>query len=76
MTVVHVCWFQGDGADQDVIVRSFSEHCSGANMEPWLTAICGYKGPLLVSVGTAHLLLNVESLNYSGHPVPPLNSSN
>lgn len=76
VTVVRVCWFQGDGADQDVIVRSCSEHCGDANMELWLTAICGYKGPLLVSVGTARLLLNVESLNYSGHLVPPLNSSN
>lgn len=75
MTAVGVCWFQGDGADRDVIVRSYSEHCSDANMELWLTAIYGYKGPLLVSVGTARLPPNVESLDYSGHLVPPSNSS-
>ncbi|XP_044062822.1 gamma-aminobutyric acid type B receptor subunit 2-like isoform X1 [Siniperca chuatsi] len=38
---------QRDPADQDVIVRPYSEHCSSTNMELWLTAVYGYKGPLL-----------------------------
>ncbi|XP_071754998.2 gamma-aminobutyric acid type B receptor subunit 2-like [Centroberyx gerrardi] len=33
------------GAERDV--RPFSEHCSSSNMELWLTAVFGYKGPLL-----------------------------
>ncbi|XP_051255258.1 gamma-aminobutyric acid type B receptor subunit 2-like isoform X6 [Dicentrarchus labrax] len=36
-----------DPADQDVVIRLTSERCSSANMELWLTAVCGYKGPLL-----------------------------
>ncbi|XP_071324346.1 gamma-aminobutyric acid type B receptor subunit 2-like isoform X2 [Trachinotus anak] len=38
---------QSDPADQDVIIRPYSEHCSSSNMELWLTAVYGYKGPLL-----------------------------
>ncbi|XP_070767846.1 gamma-aminobutyric acid type B receptor subunit 2-like [Enoplosus armatus] len=38
---------QSDAADQDVVVRPYSEHCSSINMELWLTAVYGYKGPLL-----------------------------
>nr|XP_046254485.1 gamma-aminobutyric acid type B receptor subunit 2-like isoform X2 [Scatophagus argus] len=34
-------------AEQDVIVRPYSEHCSSSSMELWLTAVYGYKGPLL-----------------------------
>ncbi|XP_013877646.1 gamma-aminobutyric acid type B receptor subunit 2 [Austrofundulus limnaeus] len=33
--------------DQDVILRLFSERCSSNNMELWLTAVCGYRTPLL-----------------------------
>ncbi|KAM3613604.1 uncharacterized protein V6R79_002151 [Siganus canaliculatus] len=33
--------------DEDVVVRPFSEHCSSDNTELWLTAVYGYKGPLL-----------------------------
>ncbi|XP_076594358.1 gamma-aminobutyric acid type B receptor subunit 2-like [Chaetodon auriga] len=36
-----------EAADQDVIVRLYSEHCGSTNMELWLTAVYGYKGPLL-----------------------------
>ncbi|XP_049439354.1 gamma-aminobutyric acid type B receptor subunit 2-like [Epinephelus fuscoguttatus] len=38
---------QRETADQDVLVRSYSEHCSSTNMELWLTAVYGYKAPLL-----------------------------
>ncbi|XP_053183674.1 gamma-aminobutyric acid type B receptor subunit 2-like [Scomber japonicus] len=38
---------ESDPADQDVIIRPYSEHCSSINMELWLTAVYGYKGPLL-----------------------------
>uniref|UniRef100_UPI0037E940D6 gamma-aminobutyric acid type B receptor subunit 2-like n=1 Tax=Semicossyphus pulcher TaxID=241346 RepID=UPI0037E940D6 len=38
---------QSDSADQDVVVRLFSERCSCTNMDQWLTAVYGYKGPLL-----------------------------
>ncbi|XP_026173081.1 gamma-aminobutyric acid type B receptor subunit 2-like [Mastacembelus armatus] len=38
---------ESDPADQDVIIRPYSEHCSSVNMELWVTAVCGYKGPLL-----------------------------
>lgn len=47
-----MCVFQSDPADQDVIIRPYSEHCSSINMELWLTAVYGYKGPLLVSTDT------------------------
>ncbi|XP_030606337.1 gamma-aminobutyric acid type B receptor subunit 2-like [Archocentrus centrarchus] len=36
-----------DRADQDVIIRPHSEHCRSLNMELWLTAVYGYKAPLL-----------------------------
>eukprot|EP00064_Thunnus_orientalis_P021225 superscaffoldBa00006312_g21382 len=38
---------ESDPADQDVIIQPHSEHCSSINMELWLTAVYGYKGPLL-----------------------------
>ncbi|XP_045901499.1 gamma-aminobutyric acid type B receptor subunit 2-like isoform X2 [Micropterus dolomieu] len=38
---------QSDPADQDVFVHPYSEHCSSINTELWLTAVYGYKGPLL-----------------------------
>ncbi|XP_058504303.1 gamma-aminobutyric acid type B receptor subunit 2-like [Solea solea] len=38
---------QSDSADPGVLTQPFSEHCSSTNMELWLTAVCGYKGPLL-----------------------------
>ncbi|XP_074538780.1 gamma-aminobutyric acid type B receptor subunit 2-like [Halichoeres trimaculatus] len=38
---------QSDSSDQDFDVRLFSERCSSVNMELWLTAVYGYKGPLL-----------------------------
>ncbi|KAM6995469.1 gamma-aminobutyric acid type B receptor subunit 2-like isoform 2-T2 [Tautogolabrus adspersus] len=38
---------QSDSSGQDVIVRLSSERCSSINMELWLTAVYGYKGPLL-----------------------------
>ncbi|XP_067456490.1 gamma-aminobutyric acid type B receptor subunit 2-like [Thunnus thynnus] len=38
---------ESDPADQDVIIQPYSEHCSSINMELWLTAVYGYKGPLL-----------------------------
>ncbi|KAK2909650.1 hypothetical protein Q8A73_007365 [Channa argus] len=34
-------------ADQDAIIRPFSEHCSSTNMDLWLTAVYGCKAPLL-----------------------------
>ncbi|KAK5604842.1 hypothetical protein CRENBAI_008928 [Crenichthys baileyi] len=33
--------------DQDIIIRSYSEQCSSTNMDLWLTAVYGYKAPLL-----------------------------
>ncbi|XP_038160477.1 gamma-aminobutyric acid type B receptor subunit 2-like isoform X2 [Cyprinodon tularosa] len=33
--------------EEDVLVRSCSEQCSSTNMELWLTAIFGFKAPLL-----------------------------
>ena len=45
-------WLQTDPADPDVLIRLFSEQCSSANMELWLTAAFAYKGPLLVGEGT------------------------
>ncbi|KAI3360890.1 hypothetical protein L3Q82_012903, partial [Scortum barcoo] len=33
--------------EQDVLVRPYSERCSSTNMELWLTAVYGYKAPLL-----------------------------
>ncbi|XP_060890447.1 gamma-aminobutyric acid type B receptor subunit 2-like isoform X2 [Labrus mixtus] len=38
---------QSDLSGQDVVLRLSSERCSGINMELWLTAVYGYKGPLL-----------------------------
>ncbi|KAM7382822.1 hypothetical protein PAMP_002529 [Pampus punctatissimus] len=38
---------ESDPADEDVTIRPYSEHCSSTNMELWLTAVYGYKGPLL-----------------------------
>ncbi|CAJ1061338.1 gamma-aminobutyric acid type B receptor subunit 2-like [Xyrichtys novacula] len=38
---------QSDSSDQDVLVRLFSERCSSINTDLWLTAVYGYKGPLL-----------------------------
>ncbi|TKS82712.1 Gamma-aminobutyric acid type B receptor subunit 2 [Collichthys lucidus] len=38
---------ESDPADPDVKVRLSSEHCSSTNMELWLTAVYGYKVPLL-----------------------------
>ncbi|XP_027863854.1 gamma-aminobutyric acid type B receptor subunit 2-like isoform X2 [Xiphophorus couchianus] len=38
---------EDSAADQDVVIQSFSERCSSANMELWLTAVCGFKAPLL-----------------------------
>ncbi|XP_074510394.1 gamma-aminobutyric acid type B receptor subunit 2-like [Sebastes fasciatus] len=39
---------QRKSADQDVVVRLYCERCSSINMELWITAVCGYKAPLLV----------------------------
>ncbi|XP_040900567.1 gamma-aminobutyric acid type B receptor subunit 2-like [Toxotes jaculatrix] len=39
--------FERDAADEGVVVRPYSEHCSGVDTELWLTAVYGYKGPLL-----------------------------
>ncbi|XP_035770162.1 gamma-aminobutyric acid type B receptor subunit 2-like [Neolamprologus brichardi] len=36
------------GAAEDVIIRPYSERCSSANMELWLTVVYGYKAPLLL----------------------------
>ncbi|CAB1422796.1 unnamed protein product [Pleuronectes platessa] len=36
-----------DPSDQDVLVQPFSEHCSCSHMELWLSAVYGYRGPLL-----------------------------
>ncbi|XP_028281013.1 gamma-aminobutyric acid type B receptor subunit 2-like [Parambassis ranga] len=36
-----------DRVDQDVLLRPHSESCSSTNMELWLTAVYGYKAPLL-----------------------------
>ncbi|XP_023265387.1 gamma-aminobutyric acid type B receptor subunit 2-like [Seriola lalandi dorsalis] len=38
---------ESDSSGLDVVVRPYSELCSCANMELWLTAVYGYKGPLL-----------------------------
>ena len=43
-----VC-LQTDPSDQDVLVQPFSERCGCRHMELWLTAVYGYRGPLLVS---------------------------
>ncbi|KAF3692453.1 Gamma-aminobutyric acid type B receptor subunit 2 [Channa argus] len=40
-------FFQTEPADQDAIIRPFSEHCSSTNMDLWLTAVYGCKAPLL-----------------------------
>ncbi|XP_042370383.1 gamma-aminobutyric acid type B receptor subunit 2-like, partial [Plectropomus leopardus] len=34
-------------ADEDVLVRLYSERCSSTSAELWLTAVYGYKAPLL-----------------------------
>ncbi|XP_029361248.1 gamma-aminobutyric acid type B receptor subunit 2-like [Echeneis naucrates] len=39
-----------DPADQDAVLRPYSERCSSMNLELWLTLVYGYKGPLLPSV--------------------------
>ncbi|XP_063343619.1 gamma-aminobutyric acid type B receptor subunit 2 isoform X2 [Pelmatolapia mariae] len=39
---------EGDAADEDVIIRPYSERCSSVNMELWLTVVYGYKAPLLL----------------------------
>lgn len=46
------CLFQSDTDAQDAVVRPYSEHCSSVNMELWLTAACGYKGPVMVRTDT------------------------
>ncbi|KAM9353573.1 gamma-aminobutyric acid type B receptor subunit 2-like [Symphorus nematophorus] len=56
---------QSEAADQDVIVRPYSELCSSTNMELWLTAVCGYKGPLL-GLG-CFLAWNIRSVQ-ADHP--------
>ncbi|MEQ2234318.1 hypothetical protein ILYODFUR_030699, partial [Ilyodon furcidens] len=33
--------------DQDILIRSYSGQCSSTNMDLWLTAVYGYKAPLL-----------------------------
>ncbi|XP_047216352.1 gamma-aminobutyric acid type B receptor subunit 2-like isoform X2 [Girardinichthys multiradiatus] len=33
--------------DQDILIRSYSEQCRSTNMDLWLTAVYGYKAPLL-----------------------------
>ncbi|XP_059195824.1 gamma-aminobutyric acid type B receptor subunit 2-like isoform X2 [Centropristis striata] len=38
---------QSDPADQDVVVHLYSELCSSSDMDLWLTAVYGYKAPLL-----------------------------
>ncbi|KAG8010912.1 Gamma-aminobutyric acid type B receptor subunit 2 [Nibea albiflora] len=45
---------ESDPADPDVKVRPSSERCSSTNMELWLTAVYGYKGPLLVRTDSTH----------------------
>ncbi|KAK2845174.1 hypothetical protein Q5P01_011833 [Channa striata] len=40
-------FFQTEPADPDVIVRPFSEHCSSTDMDLWLTAVYGFKAPLM-----------------------------
>lgn len=54
-------WFQGDGANQDVTVHWRSERCSSTNVEAWLAAVCGYKGPLLVSVASGKDVVTVST---------------
>ncbi|XP_073340806.1 gamma-aminobutyric acid type B receptor subunit 2-like [Pagrus major] len=44
--VVQQHYAESDAA-QDAVVRPYSEHCSSVNMELWLTAVCGCKGPLM-----------------------------
>ncbi|XP_026041575.1 gamma-aminobutyric acid type B receptor subunit 2-like isoform X3 [Astatotilapia calliptera] len=39
---------EGDAAEEDVIIRPYSERCSSVNMELWLTVVYGYKAPLLL----------------------------
>ncbi|KAM6910515.1 gamma-aminobutyric acid type B receptor subunit 2-like [Xenentodon cancila] len=38
---------ESDAADQDVVVQPYSDHCSSINMDLWLTAVYGYRAPLL-----------------------------
>lgn len=56
------CWSQTDPADPDVLVQRFSEQCGSANMELWLTAVYGYKGPLLVG----HVTLTLTQSRFCG----------
>lgn len=39
---------EGDAAEEDIIIRPYSECCSSVNMELWLTVVYGYKAPLLL----------------------------
>ncbi|KAK5861645.1 hypothetical protein PBY51_017104 [Eleginops maclovinus] len=38
---------QSVSAEEDVVIRPFSETCSSGNMELWITVLCGYKAPLM-----------------------------
>ncbi|TDH11227.1 hypothetical protein EPR50_G00058650 [Perca flavescens] len=38
---------QSESADQDIVIRPYSELCSCTNMELWLTAVYGYRAALL-----------------------------
>ncbi|XP_056901236.1 gamma-aminobutyric acid type B receptor subunit 2-like isoform X2 [Takifugu flavidus] len=53
---------QTDPTDPDILVQLFSEQCSSANMELWLTAVFGYKGPLLV-LG-CYLAWSISAVNH------------
>ncbi|XP_034467920.1 gamma-aminobutyric acid type B receptor subunit 2-like [Hippoglossus hippoglossus] len=54
-----------DPSDQDVLVQPFSEHCGCSHMELWLTAVYGYRGPLL-GLG-CFLAWNIRSVQ-TDHP--------
>ncbi|TKS82736.1 Gamma-aminobutyric acid type B receptor subunit 2 [Collichthys lucidus] len=54
---------ESDPADPDVKVRLSSEHCSSTNMELWLTAVYGYKVPLLVR---SRVFRGLEHLDCAG----------
>lgn len=55
------CLLQRDSPDPDIIIRTSSEHCRSASMELWLTAVYGYKGPLLVGHGTTRKLSYIQT---------------
>lgn len=62
------CLFQRESPDPEIIIRTSSEHCRSASMALWLTAVYGYKGPLLVGHGTTRKPSYIQTSIIALHP--------